>query len=416
METNMFGKMKDDLQQQIQTLKDEKLYKAERIIESPQGMEIKVNNKEVLNFCANNYLGLSSHPEVLKAAHETMDYRGFGLSSVRFICGTQDIHKDLEKRVSDFLGTEDTILFAAAFDANGAVFEPLFGPEDAIIADALNHASIIDGVRLSKAKRWVFKHGDMRDVEEKDPASGKTLKGLERCLKEAKDARYRVIATDGVFSMDGDIAKLDEICDLAEKYDALVMVDECHSSGFMGKTGRGTHELKNVMGRIDIITTTFGKALGGASGGAISGRKEIVEWMRNKARPYLFSNTLAPAVVGATIKVLDILEESTELRDKLEANTKRFRKEMSEAGFDIVPGEHPITPIMFGKYDNPSQTAVEFADKLLEEGIYVIAFSYPVVPKGMDRIRVQLSAAHTDAHLDKAIGAFIKIGKEMKLI
>lgn len=412
----MFGKMKDDLQNQIQALKDDKLYKAERIIESPQGMEIKVNNKEVLNFCANNYLGLSSHPEVLKAAHDAMDYRGFGLSSVRFICGTQDIHKELEQRVSDFLGTEDTILFAAAFDANGAVFEPLFGPDDAIIADSLNHASIIDGVRLSKAKRWIYKHGDMRDVEEKDPASGKTLKGLERCLKEAKDARYRVIATDGVFSMDGDIAKLDEICDLAEKYDALVMVDECHSSGFMGKTGKGTHELKDVMGRIDIITTTFGKALGGASGGAISGRKEIVEWMRNKARPYLFSNTLAPAVVGATIKVLDILEESTELRDKLEANTKRFRKEMSEAGFDIVPGEHPITPIMFGKYDNPSQTAVEFADRLLEEGIYVIAFSYPVVPKGMDRIRVQLSAGHTDAHLDKAIGAFIKIGKEMKLI
>ncbi len=412
----MFGKMKDDLQNQIQALKDDKLYKAERIIESPQGMEIKVNNKEVLNFCANNYLGLSSHPEVLKAAHEAMDYRGFGLSSVRFICGTQDIHKELEQRVSDFLGTEDTILFAAAFDANGAVFEPLFGPDDAIIADSLNHASIIDGVRLSKAKRWIYKHGDMRDVEEKDPATGKTLKGLERCLKEAKDARYRVIATDGVFSMDGDIAKLDEICDLAEKYDALVMVDECHSSGFMGKTGKGTHELKDVMGRIDIITTTFGKALGGASGGAISGRKEIVEWMRNKARPYLFSNTLAPAVVGATIKVLDILEESTELRDKLEANTKRFRKEMSEAGFDIVQGVHPITPIMFGKYDNPSQTAVEFADRLLEEGIYVIAFSYPVVPKGMDRIRVQLSAGHTDAHLDKAIGAFIKIGKEMKLI
>lgn len=412
----MFGKMKEDLQKQIEQLKVDKLYKAERIIESPQGVEIKVNNKEVLNFCANNYLGLSSHEDVLKAAHETMDHRGFGLSSVRFICGTQDIHKELEDRVSKFLGTEDTILFAAAFDANGAVFEPLFGPEDAIIADALNHASIIDGVRLSKAKRWVFKHGDMRDIEEVDPSTGKTLKGLERCLKEAQDARYRVIATDGVFSMDGDIAKLDEICDLAEKYDALVMVDECHSSGFMGKTGRGTHELKNVMGRIDIITTTFGKALGGASGGAISGRAEIVEWMRNKARPYLFSNTLAPAVVGATIKVFDILEESTFLRDKLEANTERFRKEMTEAGFDIIPGTHPITPIMFGKYENPSQTAVEFADRLLEEGIYVIAFSYPVVPKGMDRIRVQISAGHDDHHLDKAIKAFIKIGKDMNLI
>lgn len=412
----MFGKMKEDLQNQIEQLKTDKLYKAERIIESPQGVEITVNEKQVLNFCANNYLGLSSHPDILKAAHEAMDHRGFGLSSVRFICGTQDIHKELEARVSRFLGTEDTILFAAAFDANGAVFEPLFGKEDAIIADALNHASIIDGVRLSKAQRWIYKHGDMRDVEEVDPSTGKTLKGLERCLKEAKDARYRVIATDGVFSMDGDIAKLNEICDLAEKYDALVMVDECHSSGFMGKTGRGTHEYKDVMGRIDIITTTFGKALGGASGGAISGRKEIVEWMRNKARPYLFSNTLAPAVVGATIKVFDILEESTYLRDKLENNTKRFRKEMTEAGFDIIDGEHPIVAIMFGKYDNPSQTAVTFADRLLEEGIYVIAFSYPVVPKGLDRIRVQLSAAHDDEHIDKAIAAFTKVGKELNLI
>ena len=367
--------MKEDLQKDLQELKDNNLYKDERIIESPQDAEVVVKGKKVLNFCANNYLGLSSHPDLIKAAHEMIDHRGYGLSSVRFICGTQDIHKTLEEKVSKFLGTEDTILFAAAFDANGATFEPLFGKEDAIIADALNHASIIDGVRLSKAKRWIYKHSDMRDVEEEDPATGKTLKGLERCLKEAQDARYRVIATDGVFSMDGDIAKLDEICDLAEKYDALVMVDDCHSTGFMGKTGRGTHEYKDVMGRIDIITTTFGKALGGASGGCISGRKEIVEWMRNKARPYLFSNTLAPAIVGGTIKVMDLLSESTYLRDKLEDNTKEFRQRMTDAGFDIIPGEHPIVPIMFGKYDNPSKLAVDFADMLLDEGIYVIAFS-----------------------------------------
>ena len=414
----MYGGLKDHLKQELATLEEQKLYKHERIIESPQGAEITVSGKRVLNFCANNYLGLSSHPDLIKAAHDEIDKRGYGLSSVRFICGTQDDHKLLEKKTAEFLGTDDSILFCAAFDANGAVFEPLFGKEDAIITDALNHASIIDGIRLSKAQRWVYKHADMGDIEEADPATGKTLKGLERCLKEAVAAgcRFKVIATDGVFSMDGDIAKLPEICDLAEKYDALVMVDDSHSSGFMGKTGRGTHEHHGVMDRIDIITTTYGKALGGASGGCIAAHQEIVDWMRNKARPYLFSNTLAPAVVGATIKCLEILSASTELRDKLEANTLRFRNEMTEAGFNIVPGVHPIVPIMFGKYDNPSKLAVEFADKMLAEGIYVIAFSYPVVPKGKDRIRVQLSAAHEPAHLDKAIKAFIKVGKELGML
>jgi glycine C-acetyltransferase len=412
----MYGKMKDYLSQELQALKDQKLYKNERIIESEQGAEIIVRGQKVLNFCANNYLGLSSHPDLIKAAHEAIDSRGFGLSSVRFICGTQDIHKELERKVSEFLGTEDTILFAACFDANAAVFEPLFGEEDAIITDALNHASIIDGIRLSKAKRWIYNHGNFSDTEEMDPSTGKVLKGLERCLKEAQDCRFRVIATDGAFSMDGDIAKLDVICDLAEKYDALVMHDDCHSTGFLGKTGRGTHEHCGVMGRTDIITTTFGKALGGASGGCISGRQEIVDWMRNKARPYLFSNTVPPAVVGATIKVIDLLSASTELRDKLEDNTRKFRAEMTAAGFDIVPGEHPIVPIMFGKYENCSQLAVDFANKLLEEGIYVIAFSYPVVPKGKDRIRVQLSAAHDTEHIDKAVAAFTKVGKELGML
>lgn len=414
----MYGKMKDFLTKEIQNLEEQKLYKHERIIESPQGAEIVIGGKKVLNFCANNYLGLSSHPDLIKAAHEAIDYRGYGLSSVRFICGTQDIHKTLEHKIAEFLGMEDAILFVAAFDANGAVFEPLFGAEDAIIADALNHASIIDGVRLSKAQRWVYKHADMRDVEELDPASGKNLKGLERCLKEAVAAgcRFKVISTDGVFSMDGDIARLKEICDLADKYDALVMVDDSHSTGFMGKTGRGTHEFRGVMDRVDIITTTFGKALGGASGGCIAGKKEIVEWMRNKGRPYLFSNTLAPAIVGATIKCLEILTASTELRDRLEENTKRFRKEMTEAGFDIVAGEHPIVPIMFGKYPDCSKLAVDFANRMLEEGINVIAFSFPVVAKGKDRIRVQISAGHTPEHLDKAIAAFIKVGKELGMI
>ncbi len=414
----MYTKMKEYLANELKSLEDQKLYKHERIIESPQGPEILVNDKKVLNFCANNYLGLSSHPELIKAAHEEIDKRGFGLSSVRFICGTQDDHKLLERKVADFLGMEDSILFCSAFDANGAVFEPLFGPEDAIITDALNHASIIDGIRLAKAQRWIFNHGNFSDTEELDPSTGKTLKGLERCLKEANEAgcRFKVIATDGVFSMDGDIANLPAICDLAEKYDALVMVDDSHSSGFMGKKGRGTHEHHNVMDRVDIITTTFGKALGGASGGCIAAKQEVIDWMRNKARPYLFSNTLAPAVVGATIKCIDILSETTELRDKLEANTKRFRKEMTEAGFDIIPGEHAICPIMFGKYDNCSELAVNFANRMLEEGVYVTAFSFPVVPRGKDRIRVQISAAHTDEHLDHAIAAFKKVGKELGML
>lgn len=412
----MYGKMKDYLTQELGKITEAGLYKHERIIESEQGAEIIVKGKKCLNFCANNYLGLSSHPDLIKAAHEEIDRRGYGLSSVRFICGTQDIHKELEKKVSEFLGMEDTILFSSCFDANGAVFEPLFTEEDAIITDALNHASIIDGIRLAKAQRWIYKHGDMRDVEEIDPATDKMAKGLERCLKEAQNCRFRVIATDGSFSMDGDIAKLDEICNLAEKYDALVMVDDSHSTGFLGKTGRGTHEYRNVMGRVDIITTTFGKALGGASGGCISASKEIIGWMRNKARPYLFSNTVAPAVVGATIKVMDLLMSSTALRDKLEKNTKYFRAKMTEAGFDIIPGDHPIVPIMFGKYPDCSKLAVTFANKMLEEGIYVIAFSYPVVAKGKDRIRVQISAGHDQEHLDKAIQAFTKVGRELNMI
>ncbi len=414
----MYKELKNYLQNELNLLEEQKLYKHERIIESPQAAEIKVNGKSVLNFCANNYLGLSSHPELIKAAHEYIDFRGFGLSSVRFICGTQDIHKTLEKKIAEFVGMEDSILFSSCFDANGAVFESLFGHEDAIITDALNHASIIDGIRLSKAKRWVYKHSDMRNIEEEDPSTGKTLKGLERCLIEVNEqnCRFKVIATDGVFSMDGDIADLKGICDLADKYNALVMVDDSHSTGFLGKKGRGTHEYRGVMDRIDIITTTFGKALGGASGGAIIGHKEIIEWMRNKARPYLFSNTLAPSVVGATIKCIDILTSSTELRDKLESNTIKFRKAMTEAGFDIIPGEHPITPIMFGKYPDCSALAVKFANRMLEEGIYVIAFSFPVVPKGKDRIRVQISAAHSGEQIDKAVSAFIKVGKELKMI
>jgi glycine C-acetyltransferase len=412
----MYGSIKEYLAEELKKLEEQKLYKHERIIESPQGPEIIVRGKKVLNFCANNYLGLSSHPELIKAAHKAIDERGFGLSSVRFICGTQDIHKELERKVSEFLGTEDTILFSSCFDANGAVFEPLMTEEDAIITDALNHASIIDGIRLSRAKRWIYAHGNMSDEIVIDPATGKEAKGLERCLKEAQECRFRLIATDGVFSMDGDIANLPKIVELAEKYDALVMIDDSHATGFMGKTGRGTHEYHNVMGKIDIITTTFGKALGGASGGCISGRKEIIDWMRNKARPYLFSNTLAPSVVGATLKALELLTETTYLRDKLEANTKMFRKMMTEAGFDIIPGDHPIVPIMFSKYPNSSEIAVEFANRMLDEGIYVIAFSYPVVPKGKDRIRVQLSAAHEPHHIEKAVEAFVKVGKELKII
>ncbi|OGU17397.1 MAG: glycine C-acetyltransferase [Ignavibacteria bacterium GWB2_35_12] len=414
----MFGKMKEYLSEELGKLHEQKLYKHERIIESPQGAEIIVKGKKVLNFCANNYLGLSSHADLIKAAHEEIDDRGYGLSSVRFICGTQDIHKVLEKKVSEFLGTEDTILFSSCFDANGAVFEPLLQENDAIITDALNHASIIDGIRLCKAQRWIYSHGNMSNEIGLDPSTDKELKGLEKCLIEAneKGCRFKMIATDGCFSMDGDIAKLDEIVALAEKYDALVMVDDSHSSGFMGKTGRGTHEFRGVMGKIDIITTTFGKALGGASGGCISGRKEIIDWMRNKARPYLFSNTVPPSTVGATIKVMDLLTASTELRDKLERNTMKFRNEMTAAGFDIIPGVHPIVAIMFGKYPDCSKLAVDFANKMLEDGIYVIAFSFPVVPRGMDRIRVQLSAGHSTENVSFAVEKFTKVGKELGMI
>ena len=374
------------------------LFKKERIITSEQGAEITVNGKQVLNFCANNYLGLSSHPKVIEAAKKYVDYRGYGMSSVRFICGTQDIHKELEASIAKFLGTEDTILYAAAFDANGGVFEPLFNEEDAIISDALNHASIIDGVRLCKAQRYRYKHNNMKDLEEK--------------LKESAHLRSRIIVTDGSFSMDGTIAQLDVICDLADQYDAIVMIDECHSSGFIGKTGRGTHEYRNVMGRVDIITGTLGKALGGASGGFTSGKKEIIEMLRQRSRPYLFSNTLAPSIVGASIAVLNMLSETTDLRDKLEFNTTYFRTQMTEAGFDIKPGDHPIVPIML--YD--AVLAQQFAAQLLEEGIYVIGFFFPVVAKGQARIRVQLSAAHEKKHLDKAIAAFTKIGKTLGVI
>jgi glycine C-acetyltransferase len=374
------------------------LLKKERIITSPQGAEITVNGKTVLNFCANNYLGLSSHPKVIEAAHKAIETHGYGLSSVRFICGTQDIHKELEQKIANFLGTEDTILYCAAFDANGGVFEPLFNEQDAIISDALNHASVIDGVRLCKAQRYRYEHNNMEDLEKK--------------LLDAAHLRSRIIVTDGTFSMDGTIAQLDVICDLADKYDAIVMIDDSHSTGFLGKTGRGTHEYKNVMGKIDIITGTLGKALGGANGGFTSGRKEIIEMLRQRSRPYLFSNTLAPAIVGASIAVFDMLSETTELRDKLENNTKYFRTKITEAGFDIKPGEHPIVPIML--YD--AVVAQNFAAKLLDEGIYVIGFFYPVVPKGQARIRVQLSAAHETHHIDKAVEAFTKIGKELGVI
>ncbi|MEX2588963.1 MAG: glycine C-acetyltransferase [Chitinophagales bacterium] len=395
----MYGGLKEHLKLELKEIETAGLYKSERVISSAQDAVIKLEDgSEVINFCANNYLGLSNNKQVREAAKKSIDERGFGMSSVRFICGTQDIHKKLESRISEFLGTEDTILYAAAFDANGGVFEPLFGPEDAIISDALNHASIIDGVRLCKAKRYRFQHNDMDDLEAK--------------LKEAQEQRFRIVVTDGVFSMDGTIAQLDKICALAEKYDALVMVDECHASGFMGKTGRGTHEFRNVIGQIDIITGTLGKALGGASGGFTSGRKEIVDLLRQRSRPYLFSNTLAPAITGASIEVLDMLSESTALRDKLEENTLYFREKIKSAGFDIKPGTHPIVPIMI--YD--AKKSQEFADALLKEGIYVIGFFYPVVPKGEARIRVQLSAAHERKHLDKAIAAFSSIGKQLGII
>lgn len=395
----MYETLKPALIQELEEIKEAGLYKNERIITSPQGADIRLNTgKEVVNFCANNYLGLSSHPKVTEAAKKAIDSHGFGMSSVRFICGTQDIHKELEEKISKFLGTEDTILYAAAFDANGGVFEPLFNDQDAIISDALNHASIIDGVRLCKADRHRYAHNDMAE--------------LEAILQKTQDKRHRIIVTDGVFSMDGTIAQLDKICDLADKYKALVMIDECHSSGFMGKTGRGTHEHNGVMGRIDIITGTLGKALGGASGGFTSGKKEIIDLLRQRSRPYLFSNTLAPSIVGASIAVLDMLSETTELRDKLEWNTTYFREKMTAAGFDIKPGVHPIVPIML--YD--AKLSQTFAEQLLEEGIYVIGFYYPVVPKGQARIRVQISAGHDQSHLDKAIAAFTKVGKALGVI
>lgn len=394
----MFDNIREYYSEEIAAIKEAGLYKSERIITSPQSATINTQNKEVLNFCANNYLGLSSHPEVLEAAIETIKTHGFGMSSVRFICGTQDIHKELERKTAEFLGTEDCILYAAAFDANGGIFEPLLGAEDAIISDELNHASIIDGIRLCKAERFRYKNNNMDDLEQQ--------------LIAASNCKKKLIVTDGVFSMDGSIAQLDKICDLADKYGAMVMVDECHATGFLGKTGRGTIELKNVIGRVDIVTGTYGKALGGASGGFTAARKEIIDLLRQRSRPYLFSNTLAPAIVGASIKVLDILQQSTALRDKLERNASYFREKMTEAGFDLLPGEHPIIPIML--YDAP--LAQTFAAKLLEEGIYVIGFFYPVVPKSKARIRVQISAGHETEHLDKAIAAFTKVGKELKVI
>jgi len=395
----MYGNIKDHLAKELEQIKADGVYKRERIITSPQGAKVTVKSgDEVVIMCANNYLGLSSHPDVIQASKDTLDSHGFGMSSVRFICGTQDIHKELEKKIANFYGKEDSILYAAAFDANGGVFEPLFGEEDAIISDELNHASIIDGVRLCKAQRYRFKHSDMAD--------------LEAQLIKAQDQRHRIIVTDGVFSMDGDFAKMDEICDLADKYDALVMSDECHSAGFVGKTGRGVPEYYNCMDRVDIITGTLGKALGGAMGGYTVANQEVIDMLRQRSRPYLFSNSLAPSLVGASIKVFEILSTNTELRDKLEENTKYFKDAVIKAGFDIVKGDSPIVPIML--YD--AALSQEFADKLLEEGVYAIGFFYPVVPKGKARIRTQISAGHTKAHLDKAIAAFIKVGKELKVI
>ncbi len=396
----MYGKVKEELQKELAAIEESGLFKKERVIATEQGVEIKVqgSDKTVLNFCANNYLGLSSHPRVVEAAHNALNTHGYGMSSVRFICGTQDLHKELEHEVSTFLGTEDTILYVACFDANGGIFEPLFGEEDAIISDELNHASIIDGVRLSKAKRYRYKHSNMEE--------------LEQALKDSQAQRRRVIVTDGVFSMDGDIAKLSAICDLADKYDALVMVDDSHATGFVGKTGRGSIEYENVIGRIDIITSTLGKALGGAAGGFTSGRKEIIEMLRQRSRPYLFSNTLPPPIAGAALEVLRMLSSTTDLRDKLEQNTSYFREKMTAAGFDIKPGVHPICPIML--YDAP--LAQKMASRLLDEGIYVIGFFFPVVAKGQARIRVQISAAHERHHLDKAIEAFMKVGKELGVI
>jgi glycine C-acetyltransferase len=394
----MYGKMKTELQNTLEELKQQGLYKTERIITSSQSAEIEVNGKTVLNFCANNYLGLANNPEVVKAAQDIMDDWGFGLSSVRFICGTQQIHKQLEEKVSEFLGTEDTILYCACFDANGGVFEPLLGEDSAIISDELNHASIIDGVRLCKAQRFRYKHSDMNE--------------LEQCLKDSQNLKYRLIVTDGVFSMDGDIVKLPEIVELADKYDALVMVDDSHATGYIGKTGRGTAEYYGLLGKIDIITTTFGKAMGGGNGGCTSGRKEIIEMLRQRSRPYLFSNTLAPATVGATLKVIEMLSSGSELPAKTMANAKHFRQKMEAAGFDLVKGNTAIVPVMI--YDAP--LAVKFANELLNEGVYVIGFVFPVVPRGKARIRVQLSAAHKTDQIDKAVDAFIKVGKKLNII
>jgi glycine C-acetyltransferase len=397
----MYGSIKEHLETEIKDIKENGLYKKERIITSPQGAAIKISTgQEVINFCANNYLGLSSHPDVIQAAKDAMDSHGFGMSSVRFICGTQDIHKELEQKVADFYGTEDTILYAACFDANGGIFEPLLSAEDAIISDSLNHASIIDGVRLCKAARYRYANGNMEDLEKQLQAANE------------KGTRFKLIVTDGVFSMDGLVAPLDKICDLADKYDAMVMVDECHATGFIGKTGIGTMEEKGVLGRIDIITGTFGKALGGAMGGYTTGKKEIIDLLRQRSRPYLFSNSLAPSIVGASIKVFDMLKNDTSLRDKLEDNTKYFKEKIKSAGFDIIDGDSAIVPVML--YD--AKLSQDMADKLLEEGIYVIGFFFPVVPKDKARIRVQLSAAHEREHLDKAIAAFTKVGKELKVI
>jgi glycine C-acetyltransferase len=399
----MYGKIKDDLRKELQSIRDAGLYKEERIIMTPQGAKIQVKGgRKVLNFCANNYLGLSSHPKVLEAAHKALDDWGYGMSSVRFICGTQEIHKILEDKITKFLGTEDTILYAACFDANGGVFEPVLKEEDAIITDQLNHASIIDGIRLCKAQRLIYKHADMEDLEAK--------------LKETQDKRYRMIATDGAFSMDGDIAKLHEIVPLAEKYDAITMVDECHCTGFLGKHGRGSIEYRNVIGKIDLITGTLGKALGGASGGFASGRKELIDLFRQRSRPYLFSNTVSPIVVATSVAIFDLLTETTQLRDKLEWNTLYFRKNMAAAGFDIPKGEHPICAIMLGKFPNDAKLSQDMARDLLEEGIYVIGFYYPVVAKGASRIRVQISAAHDKEDLDKAIAAFTKVAKKYGVI
>jgi len=398
----MYGKIKEDLKQQLESIRNEGLYKTERIITTPQRVEIEANGKKVLNFCANNYLGLSSNPRVIAAANKAITEYGFGMSSVRFICGTQKLHKDLEKKLSEFLGTEDTIIYSSAFDANGGIFEPILGEQDAIISDELNHASIIDGVRLCKAKRFRYKNNNMED--------------LEKVLQDASECRYKMIVTDGVFSMDGIIAQVDKICDLADKYNALVMVDDSHATGFVGKTGRGTSEYCNAMGRVDIISTTFGKALGGASGGCISGRREIVDMLRQRSRPYLFSNSLAPAIAGATLEVLNMLSETTELRDKLYESTQLFRKGMTEAGFKIVPGVHSIVPVLFGHLPNDAKLSQDFANALLDEGIYVTGFYYPVVPKGKSRIRVQISAAHTKKQVEFAIEKFTKVGKKLGAI